>query len=68
MPHLPERTAPVLRFFENLVDPYTPYRETDTPPRRLWPFLRQYMGPFRRVFAVTGVMSVVVAGVEVGLI
>jgi ATP-binding cassette subfamily B multidrug efflux pump len=58
----------VLRFFENLVDPYTPYRETDTPPRRLWPFLRQYMGPFRGVFAVTGVMSVVVAGVEVGLI
>jgi ATP-binding cassette, subfamily B, multidrug efflux pump len=24
--------------------------ETDRPPQRLWPFLRQYMGPFRRVF------------------
>jgi len=58
----------VLRFFERLVDPYTPYRETDTTPQRLWPFLRQYMGPFRKVFALTGVMSIVVAGVEVGLI
>ncbi len=68
MPYPTVRIARVLRYFESLVDPYTAYRETDTPPQRLWPFLRQYMGPFRRVFAVTGVMSLVVAAVEVGLI
>lgn len=57
-----------LRFFERLVDPYTPYRETDDAPRRMWPFLRQYMGPFRRVFWAAGFMSVVTATVEIGLI
>ncbi len=58
----------MLRFFEELVNPYTPWRETDNVPRRLWPFLRQYMGPFRGVFWLAGVLSVVVAAVEVGLI
>ena len=58
----------MFRFFENLVDPYTPYPETDTPPRRLLPFLLEYSRPFRRIFAVTAAMSVVVAAVEVGLI
>jgi hypothetical protein len=41
--------------------------ETDTPPQRLWPFLRQYMGPFRRS-SRRRAMSVIVAFVEVGLI
>ncbi len=59
---------PVFRYFENLVDPYTPYRETDNPPRRLWPFLREYARPFRRVFVVTAVSSVLVAAIEIGLI
>jgi len=58
----------VFQFFENLVDPYVPYQQTDAPPRRLWPFLRQYMQPFRALFAVTGVVSVVVAFVEIGLL
>ncbi|MGY6633770.1 MAG: ABC transporter ATP-binding protein [Alkalilacustris sp.] len=58
----------MLRFFENLIDPYTPWRDADTVPRRLWPFLRQYMGPFRGVFWATGLLSVVVAAIEVGLI
>ncbi len=58
----------VLSHFERLVDPYTPYEETDAPPQRLWPFLRQYMGPFRKVFWAAGLMSVLVAAVEVGLI
>ena len=39
----------MFRFFENLVDPYAPYAPSDTPPRRLWPFLKDYLGPFRRV-------------------
>ena len=58
----------MFRFFENLVDPYVEYEETDTPPRRLLPFLIDYARPFRRVFVVTGVLKMVVAAVEVGMI
>ena len=58
----------MFRFFENLVDPYGPYKQTDTPPRRLWPFLREYVRPFRAVFAVTALLSVIVASGDVALI
>ncbi|MFN3937586.1 MAG: ABC transporter ATP-binding protein [Gemmobacter sp.] len=58
----------MFRFFENLVDPYAPYRESDTPPNRLWPFLRGYMQPFRGVFAATAAVSVIVAAGDVALI
>ena len=58
----------MFRFFENLVDPYAAYPDTDAPPRRLWPFMRDWSRPFRRVFAVTAVLSIVVAAVEIGLI
>jgi len=58
----------MFRFFENLVDPYVEYEETDTPPRRLLPFLIDYARPFRRVFAVAGVLKMVVAVIEVGMI
>ncbi|ABA80386.1 ATP-binding cassette domain-containing protein [Rhodobacter sphaeroides] len=58
----------MFRFFENLVDPYAPWDRTDTPPRRLWPFLKDYVRPFRKVFAITGLMSVLNASVEVLLI
>lgn len=56
------------RFFENLVDPYTDYPRTDTPPRRLLPFLLQYTRPFRGVFIAATLGSILIAGVEVGLI
>ncbi|WP_213684890.1 ABC transporter ATP-binding protein [Roseicyclus sp.] len=58
----------MFRFFENLVDPYTTYVETDTPPRRVWPFLWVYSQPFKRVFALTAIISIFVAAVEIGLI
>ncbi len=58
----------MFKFFENLVDPYGPYEQTDTPPRRLWPFLREYIQPFRKVFAVTAALSVVTAFADVALI
>jgi ATP-binding cassette subfamily B multidrug efflux pump len=58
----------VFRFLENLVDPYVAYAPTDRPPQRLWPFLRQYAGPFRGVFWATGIASVAVAFVEIGLL
>jgi ATP-binding cassette subfamily B multidrug efflux pump len=58
----------MFRFFENLVDPYCDYPETDTPPTRLWPFMRAYSVPFKSVFILAALMSVVVAAIEVGLI
>ncbi|MEM9966602.1 MAG: ABC transporter ATP-binding protein [Pseudomonadota bacterium] len=58
----------MFRFFENLIDPYIDYEETDHPPRKLWPFIRDYCVPFKEVFALTALMSVVVAGIEIGLI
>jgi len=58
----------VFRFFENLVDPYIDYAETDSPPTRLWPFLMTYARPFKRVFWAAGIMSITVAIIEVWLI
>jgi ATP-binding cassette, subfamily B, multidrug efflux pump len=55
-------------FFENLVDPYQPYEETDTPPTRVWPFLKDYVRAFRGVFAVTALFSVGNAALDVGMI
>jgi ATP-binding cassette subfamily B multidrug efflux pump len=58
----------MFRFFENLVDPYQPYAEQDAPPRKLWPFLQDYVRPFKGVFAVTALFSVGNAVLDVGLI
>lgn len=58
----------MFRFFEGLVDPYQPYPRADTPPRRLWPFLAQYIRPFRAVFAVTAFLSLISAVMDVALI
>ncbi|WP_136683145.1 ABC transporter ATP-binding protein [Falsirhodobacter xinxiangensis] len=58
----------MFRFFERLVDPFEPYAQTDTPPNRLWPFLREYMKPFRKVFVVTAMMAVIIAVIDLALI
>lgn len=58
----------MFKFFEGLVDPYIPYAQTDQPPRQLWPFLAQYVRPFRKVFAAATVFSTLNAGAEVALI
>ncbi|MGR3615880.1 MAG: ABC transporter ATP-binding protein [Paracoccaceae bacterium] len=58
----------MFRFFENLIDPYCDYFESDTPPTRLWPFLLDYSQPFKRVFLATAIMSVIIAAIEIGLI
>lgn len=58
----------MFRFFENLVDPYTDYPDQDSPPRKLWPFLWDYSQPFKRLFLITAIMSVVVAVMEIWLI
>ncbi len=58
----------MFRFFEGLVDPYVPYEETDTPPKRLYPFLRAYAEPFIKVFWITALVSIVIAFVEIWLL
>ena len=54
----------MFRLFENLVDPYCRYPQNHRPPRRLWPFMLEYARPFRRVFWLSGGVSVVAAAVE----
>ncbi|SEK21451.1 ATP-binding cassette, subfamily B, multidrug efflux pump [Roseivivax marinus] len=58
----------LFRFFEGLVDPYVAHPQQDAPPRRLLPFMLDYSRPFRGIFAVAGLLSVVVAAVELLLI
>ena len=58
----------MLRFFENLVDPFQSYTQTDAPPRKLWPFLLDYIRPFRTVFFFTAILSILAAAFDVGLI
>ncbi|WP_170480965.1 ABC transporter ATP-binding protein [Ruegeria arenilitoris] len=58
----------MFRYFENLVDPFVAYDEVDKPPTQLWPFMLDYSRPFFRVFVWAGLISVVVAAVEIGLI
>ena len=58
----------MFRFFENLIDPYADYPQSNTPPTKLWPFLWDYAQPFKKLFVVTGFMSIVVAAIEIWLI
>lgn len=58
----------MFKFFEGLIDPYAAYPVTDTPPRQLWPFLRDYIRPFRKVFAVAALIAMANSIIDVGLI
>ena len=58
----------MLRFFENLIDPYAPYEEPDQPPRRVRDYLWWLSQPFKRVFAFAGLAAISVAVVEIWLI
>ncbi|MEI4471871.1 ABC transporter ATP-binding protein [Frigidibacter sp. MR17.24] len=58
----------MFRFFETLVDPFQSYAETDAPARRLWPFLLSQARPFRGVFVATGLLSMISAFIDVGMI
>lgn len=58
----------MLKFFENLVDAYTPYAENDTPPSTLWPFIGSMMAPFKTVIIINLITSFCVAAAEVALI
>ncbi|RED18147.1 ABC transporter ATP-binding protein [Pontivivens insulae] len=58
----------MFRFFENLVDPYQPYADQDTPPDRLGPFLWSYLRPFRKVLILATIATLIVGAVELALI
>ena len=58
----------MLRFFETLVDPYARYDVTDTPPNRLWPFMKQYLMPFRNVFFAAILFKTAVAFGDVAIV
>ena len=58
----------MFRYFENLIDPYTPYEETDQPPRRLAAFLWDYSRPLRGWYVVAILLAIAVAAVEILLI
>ena len=59
---------PMFAFFENLVDPYTSYRENDTPPNRIGAFLAVMLHPFRKLIALNMATSAATALAEVALI
>ncbi|PIE10932.1 MAG: multidrug ABC transporter ATP-binding protein [Rhodobacterales bacterium] len=58
----------MFRFFENLVDPFTDHSETNTPPRKLWPWLLSHARPFRTIFWAAGILSLIVAVIEIVLV
>ena len=58
----------MFRYFESLVDPFAPWRETDDPPSRLWPFLLRHAQSFRRVFTWTALLATVIAITEITMI
>jgi ATP-binding cassette subfamily B multidrug efflux pump len=57
----------MLRFFQKLVDPFTPDGNTQ-PPATVWAYLRHNLKPFRWVIAVSLLFTVFNAGIEVWLI
>ena len=58
----------MFRYFESLVDPYARYPQEDVPPSRLWPFLRQYIAPFKRVFVASMVFKAIVAFGDIAIV
>ncbi|MGB0497729.1 MAG: ABC transporter ATP-binding protein [Rubricella sp.] len=58
----------MLRFFENMVDPFVTDRTSDTPPDRLWPFLAEYLLPFRGVLVWATLFTLFVGLMEIALI
>ncbi len=58
----------MFRFFENLVDPYVAYDDTDSPPSKLLPFLNEYLRPLRKVLAMIVFLTAIVGIIEIALI
>ena len=58
----------MFKFFENLVDPFCKYEETDNPPNEISNFLKDYTKPFYFLFAVTAFFAFLLATIELLLI
>ena len=58
----------MFRYFENLIDPYSEYTQTDTPPTTLWAFLRGYCRPFYGVLVLMTVTEISIVALELGVI
>ena len=58
----------MLRFFENLVDPFCDYPPNDRPPQKVWPYLRDLCRPFYRTLSVYCGILIAVAGIELAMI
>ena len=57
----------MVRYFENFVDSFCDYAQTNTPPIKLLPFLRQYCQP-RGAMALNFVGLLFLGGIELGMI
>ena len=51
----------MFRFFENLVDPYSPYEDDLDPPAGLMQYLVYHTKPFRTLFMITGIATIFAA-------
>ena len=58
----------MLRFFENLVDPFCDYPPNDSPPQKVWPYLRDQCRPFYRPLAICSLMAFAVVGIELATV
>ncbi len=58
----------MLKYFENLVDPYIEDPKNGVTSSQLWPFVSSFLGPFRHVIALNILTSFAVAAAEVGLL
>ena len=58
----------MFKFFESLVDPFCAYKETDSPPKEISNFLKDYTKPFYFLFGVTAFFAFLLATIELLLI
>lgn len=58
----------MLKYFENLVDPYCEGQIGKAPSRKVWAFMASFVAPFRRIIYLNIITSFFVAAAEVGLI
>lgn len=58
----------MFRFFENLVDPYSPYEDDVDPPAELMQYLVYHTKPFRTLFLITGIATILAAVFEIFLL
>jgi len=58
----------MFKFFESLVDPFCTYKETDSPPKEISNFLKDYTKPFYFLFGVTAFFAFLLATIELLLI